>query len=189
MAGLPANLSLPRVFTDAEWKVMQVFWERGASNLREVIEALETESDWKPGPSDPRASGWSRKGALAVVEENGREFATRRRFPRPTASTMRAARSSAVSSTGALFPSSPAWSKMKAISRNENDQLAASSTRPKTPIPTKPPNDTWVEITNGWLLRTTVEGSVLILTVLGLIWTFGRHLGPAGAWLSGCWPG
>ncbi len=26
--------------------------------------------------------------------------------------------------------------------------------------------------------RTTVEGSVLILTVLGLIWTFGRHLAP-----------
>lgn len=45
--------------------------------------------------------------------------------------------------------------------------------------------NTWVEITNGWLLRTTVEGSVLILTVLGLIWTFGRHLGPR--WRVALW--
>jgi beta-lactamase regulating signal transducer with metallopeptidase domain len=43
----------------------------------------------------------------------------------------------------------------------------------------------WVEITNDWLLRTTVEGSVLILTVLGLIWTFGRHLGPR--WRVALW--
>jgi bla regulator protein BlaR1 len=43
----------------------------------------------------------------------------------------------------------------------------------------------WVESTNEWLLRTTVEGSVLILTVLGLIWTFGRHLGPR--WRVALW--
>lgn len=37
----------------------------------------------------------------------------------------------------------------------------------------------WMEFANNWLLRTTLEGSLLIASVLGLSWTLGRHLGPS----------
>ncbi len=36
----------------------------------------------------------------------------------------------------------------------------------------------WIDSANDWLLRTPLVGSVLILTVLGLSWMLGRHLGP-----------
>lgn len=64
----------PPSITDAEWKVMQVFWDRGALNLREVVEALENDSDWKPRTVQTLIRRLVTKGALAVVEENGREF-------------------------------------------------------------------------------------------------------------------
>ncbi|MEQ1840528.1 MAG: M56 family metallopeptidase, partial [Verrucomicrobiales bacterium] len=43
----------------------------------------------------------------------------------------------------------------------------------------------WMEFANNWLLRTTLEGSLLIATVLGLSWTLGRHLGPS--WRVALW--
>ncbi len=36
---------VPPSITDAEWKVMLAFWERGDLNLREVVEALAAGTD------------------------------------------------------------------------------------------------------------------------------------------------
>jgi len=32
--------------TDAEWKIMKVLWDRHPASVRDVIEALEGETDW-----------------------------------------------------------------------------------------------------------------------------------------------
>jgi len=63
----------PPSITDAEWKVMQVFWDRGVLSLREVIESLEGESDWRPRTVQTLIRRLATKGALSV-EENGRDF-------------------------------------------------------------------------------------------------------------------
>ena len=69
----PSKATAPPSITDAEWKVMQVFWGRGALSLREVIESLEGESDWKPRTVQTLMRRLVTKGALSV-EENGRDF-------------------------------------------------------------------------------------------------------------------
>lgn len=63
----------PPSISDAEWKVMNVFWEKGSSGLREVVEALEHESHWKPRTVQTLIRRLVNKGALSV-EEVGREF-------------------------------------------------------------------------------------------------------------------
>ncbi|MCB1204197.1 MAG: BlaI/MecI/CopY family transcriptional regulator [Verrucomicrobiae bacterium] len=63
----------PPSISDAEWKVMNVFWEKGPAGLREVVEALESESDWKPRTVQTLIRRLVNKGALSV-EEVGREF-------------------------------------------------------------------------------------------------------------------
>lgn len=69
----PRRPVAPPSITDAEWKVMQVFWERGPSTLREAVEALESGTDWKPRTVQTLIRRLVTKGALSV-EENGREF-------------------------------------------------------------------------------------------------------------------
>lgn len=63
----------PPSITDAEWKVMIIFWERGPSTLREVVETLGEGTDWKPRTVQTLIRRLVTKGALAV-EELGREF-------------------------------------------------------------------------------------------------------------------
>lgn len=63
----------PPSISDAEWKVMNVFWEKGTAGLRDVVEALEGESDWKPRTVQTLIRRLVNKGALSV-EEVGREF-------------------------------------------------------------------------------------------------------------------
>jgi BlaI family penicillinase repressor len=68
----PQTIAPPSI-TDAEWKVMLVFWERGSSTLRQVIEALGGETDWKPRTVQSLIRRLVGKGALSV-QELGREF-------------------------------------------------------------------------------------------------------------------
>lgn len=63
----------PPSITDAEWKVMIIFWERGPSTLREVVETLGEGTDWRPRTVQTLIRRLVTKGALAV-EELGREF-------------------------------------------------------------------------------------------------------------------
>lgn len=63
----------PPAITDAEWKVMLVFWERGDLNLREVVEALDGGPDWKLRTVQTLIRRLVGKGALSV-EERGRDF-------------------------------------------------------------------------------------------------------------------
>jgi BlaI family penicillinase repressor len=67
------KLVAPPSITDAEWKVMIVFWERGPSTLREVVETLGEGAGWKPRTVQTLMRRLVTKGALSV-EELGREF-------------------------------------------------------------------------------------------------------------------
>jgi BlaI family penicillinase repressor len=69
----PGKPAAPPSITDAEWKVMIVFWERGPSTLRQVIETLGGETDWKPRTVQTLIRRLVQKGALSV-QELGREF-------------------------------------------------------------------------------------------------------------------
>lgn len=68
----PAPPALPRI-SDAEWTVMKVLWERGASTLGEVVRELEGRLHWKPRTVQSLIRRLTEKGALAV-ETAGREF-------------------------------------------------------------------------------------------------------------------
>lgn len=59
--------------TGAEWKVMQVLWDRGPAPLRGIVEALEGDTEWKPRTVQTLIRRLVAKGALEV-EELGREF-------------------------------------------------------------------------------------------------------------------
>ena len=56
----------PPSITDAEWKVMIVFWERGPSTLREVVETLGEGAGWKPRTVQTLMRRLVTKGALSV---------------------------------------------------------------------------------------------------------------------------
>ena len=64
---------VPPSITDAEWKVMLVFWEGGDRNLRDVVEALAGGTDWKLRTVQTLIRRLVSKGALSV-EEKGRDF-------------------------------------------------------------------------------------------------------------------
>ncbi|MEN3944102.1 BlaI/MecI/CopY family transcriptional regulator [Prosthecobacter sp. SYSU 5D2] len=59
--------------SDAEWTVMKVLWERGASTVAEVVKELEGRLHWKPRTVQTLIRRLAEKGALAV-ETVGREF-------------------------------------------------------------------------------------------------------------------
>ncbi len=119
----PREPVAPPSITDAEWKVMQVFWERGASNLREVIEALETESDWKPRTVQSLVRRLVTKGALAVVEENGREFRYAASFSQADCQHDESRSFLGRVFDGRLVPFLAGMVEKEAISRNEIDEL------------------------------------------------------------------
>jgi BlaI family transcriptional regulator, penicillinase repressor len=68
----PQSSSSPKI-SDAEWTVMKVFWERGASTVAEVVKELEGRLHWKPRTVQTLVRRLAEKGALAV-ETVGREF-------------------------------------------------------------------------------------------------------------------
>ncbi len=59
--------------SDAEWTVMKVLWDRGASTVAEVVKELEGRLHWKPRTVQTLIRRLAEKGALAV-ESIGREF-------------------------------------------------------------------------------------------------------------------
>jgi len=59
--------------SDAEWTVMKVLWDRGASTVAEVVKELEGRLHWKPRTVQTLVRRLADKGALAV-ESVGREF-------------------------------------------------------------------------------------------------------------------
>jgi len=59
--------------SDAEWTVMKVLWDKGASTVAEVVKALEGRLHWKPRTVQTLIRRLAEKGALAV-ETIGREF-------------------------------------------------------------------------------------------------------------------
>lgn len=59
--------------SDAEWTVMKVLWERGASTVAEVVKELEGRLHWKPRTVQTLVRRLAEKGALGV-ETVGREF-------------------------------------------------------------------------------------------------------------------
>lgn len=63
----------PPAISEAEWRVMQVFWERGELGLREVVDALEGETHWKPRTVQSLIRRLVAKGALRA-QEQGRDF-------------------------------------------------------------------------------------------------------------------
>lgn len=72
---MPARPQLPLSpkISDAEWTVMKVLWERGASTVAEVVKELEGRLHWKPRTVQTLVRRLADKGALAV-ETVGREF-------------------------------------------------------------------------------------------------------------------
>ena len=52
---------------------MTVFWNRGALSLREAVESLDGDTNWKPRTVQSLIRRLVTKGALSV-EESGREF-------------------------------------------------------------------------------------------------------------------
>lgn len=72
MPARPQPPSSPKI-SDAEWTVMKVLWERGASTVAEVVKELEGRLHWKPRTVQTLVRRLAEKGALAV-ETVGREF-------------------------------------------------------------------------------------------------------------------
>ena len=72
MARSPKAPPAPKI-SDAEWTVMKVLWERGASTVAEVVKELEGRLHWKPRTVQTLIRRLADKGALAV-ETVGREF-------------------------------------------------------------------------------------------------------------------
>ena len=65
--------NMPRI-TDAEWKVMNVFWDFGNATLREAFARLDDGTDWNVRTLQTLIRRLVKKGALLVEDENGREF-------------------------------------------------------------------------------------------------------------------
>lgn len=119
----PRQPVAPPSITDAEWKVMQVFWERGASGLREIVEALAAGSDWKPRTVQTLVRRLVAKGALAVVEENGREFRYAAVFSQADCQHDESQSFLGRVFDGRLVPFLAGMVEKEAISRNEIDEM------------------------------------------------------------------
>lgn len=59
--------------TDAEWKVMNAFWQLGSGTLRDVVTHLADDTEWKPRTVQSLVRRLTEKGALNT-ESLGREF-------------------------------------------------------------------------------------------------------------------
>ena len=63
----------PPSISDAEWIVMQSFWQRGEATSAEVIADVADAQGWKPPTVQTLISRLVKKGAL-VFTRNGREY-------------------------------------------------------------------------------------------------------------------
>src|SRR5438876_890404 len=63
---------MPQI-SDAEWTVMKVLWEQSPCTSKEVVDALEKSTTWKPKTIHTLLARLVRKGALAARKE-GREY-------------------------------------------------------------------------------------------------------------------
>lgn len=72
MPAKPANLPPPAI-SDAEWLVMEEFWQRGEATSAEIIEALADKQQWKPPTVMTLITRLGKKGALGFTK-NGREY-------------------------------------------------------------------------------------------------------------------
>jgi BlaI family penicillinase repressor len=63
---------LPEI-SDAEWKVMKPFWEKGPLTSREVVESLDKETTWKPKTIHTLLTRLVKKGALSATRQT-REY-------------------------------------------------------------------------------------------------------------------
>ncbi len=68
----PKN-SVPKI-SDAEWSVMRVFWDQGEMSTGDVIETLESQTDWNPRTIQTLIRRLHNKGALEVTSKTGRQF-------------------------------------------------------------------------------------------------------------------
>ncbi len=64
--------SFPKI-SDAEWRVMNVVWTKGAATANEVVEALAAETDWNPKTVKTLLNRLKEKGALKFRKE-GRAY-------------------------------------------------------------------------------------------------------------------
>lgn len=67
------TISSPPSISDAEWTVMQSFWQRGQATSAEVIEDVAEAQGWKPPTVLTLISRLVKKGALTFTR-NGREY-------------------------------------------------------------------------------------------------------------------
>ncbi len=68
----PGSKDPPRI-SDAEWKVMKVVWRAEITTARQVVEALQGETDWKPKTIHTLLGRLVQKGAVKS-EKSGREY-------------------------------------------------------------------------------------------------------------------
>lgn len=59
--------------SDAEWTVMKVLWKQEPLTSRDVVDALASETSWKPKTIHTLLTRLVRKGALSAKKE-GREY-------------------------------------------------------------------------------------------------------------------
>ncbi len=64
---------IPSSISDAEWTVMQAFWQRGEATSSEVIDDVAEAQGWKPPTVQTLISRLVKKGALSFTR-NGREY-------------------------------------------------------------------------------------------------------------------
>jgi BlaI family transcriptional regulator, penicillinase repressor len=62
----------PRI-SEAEWRVMKVFWAKAPQTANDVVDALEKTSDWSPKTVKTLINRLVKKGALGFTKE-GRTY-------------------------------------------------------------------------------------------------------------------
>ncbi len=102
---------------------MQVFWDQGEMGLREVVEALEVQSDWRPRTIQTLIRRLVTKGALVVAGENGREFRYAAAFSQSDCQHDESRSFLGRVFEGRLVPFLAGMVEKEAISRNEIDEL------------------------------------------------------------------
>lgn len=112
----------PPPISNAEWIAMKVIWARSSATAAEVVEALESETSWKPKTIMTLLNRLAKKGVLRF-EKEGRAY---RYFPVVgEAETIRAERRSFVERVygGALTPMLASFLEEAELSQEEIDDL------------------------------------------------------------------
>jgi BlaI family penicillinase repressor len=112
----------PPPISNAEWIAMKVIWAGSSATAAEVVEALESETSWKPKTIMTLLNRLAKKGVLRF-EKEGRAY---RYFPVVgEAETIRAERRSFVERVygGALTPMLASFLEEAELSQEEIDDL------------------------------------------------------------------